>query len=292
MQTFRRAGLILIVVLGLALFGNSGAAASAGKEWTMFDNCALIPNKSNDGDSFHIKANETEYLIRIYLVDAPEIENVGADRLVEQADYFGVTVPQVIEIGRRAKALVDQELSQPFSVATHMASGLGRSKIQRFYGFVRTKDGDIGELLVFNGLARIHGTKSAPPGIASSADEITRLQDLERQAKEAHRGGWDYANMAQQRFLPLPDATVSSATGAGPAPSAQTKASRGKIEPGSAKLDVNTVAKEDLQRIPGVGPSTAQRIIEARPFKSADDLKNVKGVGDGKRYKELRPYFQ
>ncbi len=286
---------VIVLLVGAAsIFSTvrNASPASASKEWITLDNCVLIPNESNDGDSFHLRANDTEYLIRLYLVDAPELENVGAGRWVEQADYFGVTVPQVIEVGRRAKALVDQELSQPFSVATHMANGLGRSKIQRFYGFVRTKDGDLCELLIFNGLARIHGTKSAPPGVASSAEEIARLQELERQAKEAHRGGWDIANMAKQPFMPLPGAAASSPTSLGMAQPAQPKGTTGKIAPGSAKLDVNTVAKEDLERIPGVGPTMAERIIQVRPFKSADDLKKVKGIGDGKRYDELRPYFQ
>ena len=288
MQTFRRAVSTLTVLVFSAAFALS---AGANKEWVMMDNSVLVPNDANDGDSFHIRASETEYLIRLYLVDAPEIESVGASRLVEQADYFGVSVPQVIEIGRRAKQLVDQELSQPFTVATHMASGLGRSKIQRFYGFVRTKDGDLGELLIFNGLARIHGTRGAPPGVASSAEEITRLQDLERQAKEAHRGGWDVGNMAQQKFVPLPGASSDTTTAAVSQP-AQGKTGKGKLTPGSAKLDANTASKEDLERIPGVGATMAERIIEARPFKSADDLRNVKGIGEGKRYEELRPYFQ
>src|ERR1700759_5063644 len=122
MHKFCRAGSVLTTLLLVGVV-DSLLAAGPGKEWVTMDNCVLVPNDANDGDSFHIRANETEYLIRLYLVDAPEIESVAASRLVERADYFGVTVPEVIEIGRRAKQLVDQELSQPFKVATHMASG-------------------------------------------------------------------------------------------------------------------------------------------------------------------------
>ena len=35
----------------------------------------------------------------------------------------------------------------------------------------------------------------------------------------------------------------------------------------------------------------AERIIAARPFKSADDLQRVKGIGAGKRYEKIRPFF-
>ena len=35
----------------------------------------------------------------------------------------------------------------------------------------------------------------------------------------------------------------------------------------------------------------AARIISARPFRSADDLKRVSGIGE-KKYVQVRPYFQ
>jgi competence protein ComEA len=57
------------------------------------------------------------------------------------------------------------------------------------------------------------------------------------------------------------------------------------------KLDVNAASLAELQNIPGIGPVAAQRIIEARPFKSADDLQRVKGIGAGKRYEKIRPFF-
>jgi competence protein ComEA len=46
-----------------------------------------------------------------------------------------------------------------------------------------------------------------------------------------------------------------------------------------------------LEDLPGIGPVLAGRIIAARPFKSADDLRKVKGIGD-KRYEKLRPFFR
>jgi competence protein ComEA len=55
-------------------------------------------------------------------------------------------------------------------------------------------------------------------------------------------------------------------------------------------LDINTASEAEIEDLPGIGPVVAQRIIAARPFKSADDLRNVKGIGD-KKYEKLRPYF-
>jgi len=45
------------------------------------------------------------------------------------------------------------------------------------------------------------------------------------------------------------------------------------------KVNINTATKEELQKITGIGPVLAQRIIEARPFYSLNDLLKVKGIG-------------
>ena len=50
-----------------------------------------------------------------------------------------------------------------------------------------------------------------------------------------------------------------------------------------AEIDVNTASAMELQRIKGIGPKTAQAIIEFRnengPFRSVQDVTRVKGVG-------------
>ena len=65
-----------------------GDARGKEKEWITLDNCQLIPNKANDGDSFHVRANETEYLVRLYFVDAPETAGISAARLIRAGRIF------------------------------------------------------------------------------------------------------------------------------------------------------------------------------------------------------------
>ena len=76
--------------------------------------------------------------------------------------------------------------------------------------------------------------------------------------------------------------------GATPMPSDETTPSG---FPAQSKLDVNSASLTELENVPGIGPSIAERIIEARPFKSADDLQRVKGIGAGKRYEKIRTFF-
>lgn len=52
------------------------------------------------------------------------------------------------------------------------------------------------------------------------------------------------------------------------------------------KVNINTATKEDLDKLPGIGPTLAERIFEFRtkngPFKSIDDLQNIEGIGEKK----------
>src|SRR5437870_4775290 len=218
-----RHGIAVVAVVVLWISAVDLCAREGTKDWVVLENCRLITNPANDGDSFHASAGAQEYIFRLYLVDAPETDALAPGRLVEQAKYFGVTVPQVIEVGQAAKEFTRQKLSEPFTVLVYK---------QR----------------------QPRTTRPAHSTVSASA-------------------------------MPTPSTPIAANNPAGSSKShAKAKTPLGRIE-------VNTATEKELTTVPGIGHVMAIRIIAARPFRSADDLKRVSGIGD-KKYAQIRPYFQ
>jgi competence ComEA-like helix-hairpin-helix protein len=67
------------------------------------------------------------------------------------------------------------------------------------------------------------------------------------------------------------------------------------IEDGRIQLSLNSVSAIELEDLPGVGPVLAERIVEYREqnegFRSLEELKRVKGIGD-KLYQKIFPFVK
>ncbi len=46
------------------------------------------------------------------------------------------------------------------------------------------------------------------------------------------------------------------------------------------RVNPNTASLDELRQLPGIGPSLAQRVLEARPFGGPEDLRRVPGLGE------------
>jgi competence protein ComEA len=67
-----------------------------------------------------------------------------------------------------------------------------------------------------------------------------------------------------------------------------------KKKPPAHPINLNSASAAELQQVPGIGPSTAEKILEMRKsygaFKSVDDLLAIKGIGP-KRLEKMRKYL-
>ena len=68
----------------------------------------------------------------------------------------------------------------------------------------------------------------------------------------------------------------------------------GSVGDTSGKVNINTADSTQLQTLNGVGPATAQKIIDYRQangsFTSVEDIKNVSGIGD-KTFEKLKDFI-
>lgn len=101
---------------------------------------------------------------------------------------------------------------------------------------------------------------------------------------------------------PAPGTAVSAGPGAarkGGRPPFSSSGSHGHANkltsPSQGVVDPNRASAAELERIPGVGPAMAQRILQFRQqsgaFRSVDDLMQVRGIGP-KKMAKMAPYLR
>lgn len=70
-------------------------------------------------------------------------------------------------------------------------------------------------------------------------------------------------------------------------------AAASKLAPGT-KININTASVEELDKLPGIGHVKAQAIVDYRttngPFKSPEDIENVKGIKEG-TFSKIKDYI-
>jgi len=106
---------------------------------------------------------------------------------------------------------------------------------------------------------------------------------------------------ASKIVVPAVGETTNASTGmpvtqtAGAGLETRSSATSGKkfSRPGEGLVHINSAGISELQQLPGVGPSTAQKIIDYRSqkglFKSPEQIMDVKGIGP-KKYEKMRPF--
>ena len=169
-------------------------------DYEVLEDCTMIKNRRNDGDSFFVKHPEGETEFRLYYVDAPESKyreyangESNGKRIQSQGNYFGgLDRETTTELGAKGKRFVSDLLGdRPFRVITSWENVFSP---ERRYAFVlvehKGKQIFLHELLVEMGYARIHTKPATMPDGGSIKLQLKKLKTLEVSAKKAGLGGW------------------------------------------------------------------------------------------------------
>lgn len=112
--------------------------------------------------------------------------------------------------------------------------------------------------------------------------EGDRIIDAIRRAGGARHGA-DLSSLNMAALLVDAQQIVLLKKGRGPLSGASSAILYGAPE-GEGPIDINTATVDQLETLPGIGPTLAQRIIDHReehgPFRSVDELLDVSGIGD------------
>ena len=265
-----------------------------------YPDCEYIESKWNDGDSFSVRLTDGQSITaRLYEVDTIETHinnSTAARRLRAQRRYFGISafgarpedsIQKAIELGELATAFTQNSLAgKPFTIYTSHADARGGVNNKRIYAFIETSEGkSLAGELVQSGLARAYGVyRQSPEGL--DQDEVReRFKDMELRAAGSRRGIWaftDWEALPDERLIErLEEIELSSAV------------QQSKRLPLNGSLNPNTANREQLETIPGIGPSTAQKIIDARlgqAFDTLNDLLNISGIGQ-RTLEKMQPYL-
>ncbi|OUO91521.1 competence protein ComEA [Gordonibacter sp. An230] len=136
------------------------------------------------------------------------------------------------------------------------------------------------------------GGAVAEPGVRELA-EGSRVQDaVEASGGFAEGAASDALNLArvladgEQVVVPTLEEVAGSQDGG----SSTTEAGSSPGAASGGKVNINRASVAELDELPGVGPSTAEKIVADReangPFSTIEDLKRVSGIGD-KKYEDL-----
>ena len=259
------------------------------EDFQKLEHLRLVDHPGNDGDSFRVTDGENEFYLRLYFVDCAET-NADTDsmarRVREQTRYFGLDDhSETIRFGNLATERMREELAEPFTAYTRFADAMGASTTRRIFAFVVTADGeDLDKLLVREGLARTYGVGRRDYRGVHRDERAAFLRDLELEAMLERRGIWSVSNptrlaslRAEQRREDRELHQIRQEIGLGGLAEGET-------------ISINSASVDELQRLPGIGPAFAARIVEGRPYHSLDDLLNVPGIGSA-RLERLRAYL-
>jgi competence protein ComEA len=115
-----------------------------------------------------------------------------------------------------------------------------------------------------------------------SADDLSRIKGMNKSKIDAIKDKVTVTAPKPTKPTLAPAAAKPQAS-----PTAGKEVAPGKTVPAAspaaaAPVDLNTADQKALESLPGIGPALAKKIMEGRPYQSADDLSRIKGMNKSK----------
>ena len=187
----------------------------------------------------------------------------------------GVTAVAIVVMVCAGRLLLDAASSEGFAVVqpgdAEQAAGDGDAEAAADAGASQAAPAPL----------RVHvGGAVAAPGVYDLAEGARVLDAVEAAGGFAEGAARDALNLARavsdgEQVVVPSEADIAAGAGA----SAAAGGAGGKV-------NINTASAAQLDTLPGVGASTAEKIVADReangPFKTVEDLKRVSGIGDKK----------
>lgn len=200
----------------------------------------------------------------------------------------GVTAVAIVVMVCAGRLLLDAASSEGFAVVqpgdAEQAAGDGDAEAAADAGASQAAPAPL----------RVHvGGAVAAPGVYGLAEGARVLDAVEAAGGFAEGAARDALNLAravsdgEQVVVPSEaDIAAQEAVSAGAGGAAAGAGASAAAGGAGGKVNINTASAAQLDTLPGVGASTAEKIVADReangPFKTVEDLKRVSGIGDKK----------
>jgi competence protein ComEA len=207
--------------------------------------------------------------VRLYMVSGPEADLTITGKPVEAQAAVPSNKPETVPAKPEETGPSPKEESK---IVVHVAGAVKKSGVYRL-----------------------------PPG--SRCDDAVKAAG--GSTKDAYLDGINLAAKVedgQQLYVPSKKERMAGGVAASSPSGVKSDGTPGRAagpakfsRPGEGTVNLNTASAEELQRLPGVGPATAERIVTHRKenggFGQIEDLMDVPRIGD-KTFERLRPFIR
>lgn len=238
----------------------------------------------------------------LYIISNKAVKNYNNDIITEENTSSDLSEEEMNVVTEDENDTKDNEENGEENADFQDEDTLGTNQEQvnenteKIYVYV-TGQVNIPGVVILNKGSRIADAINAAGGTTSKANttKINLVYVLEDGMKVNVPSNDDLKKDSNFEYI-----TKDSGEGAGDANNLNTDSnssgtsSNTKRERISSIVNINTATQTELETLPGIGPSTALKIINYRKengkFSSIEDLKNVNGIGDNK-FEALKKYI-